>query len=382
LSENPASHAALAAARAKLAPYWLHSPPLFVATGGGEEPSQLCFLEPALADRVVLLAFWQSTSLLARAQAAMVARWQAAYGARGFLAVGIHTPEFEFARARAHVAAEAAAVGIRYPVALDQDGAMARALAVERWPHLVLLDPQGEVVFEHTAVSGVGEGALAGAAEPAIRAALLASRPGMALPPPVSGAPPPVDAGGTGVEAAPGSAAAVAPVSPDLPCGFLRGSLGNRESRLAATGGVVDCALEHRRASDVLYLAGRWQATRESWLAVPARGNPSRLLVRCRAGEVHAILGPHTLSDQAEVTVHLGGRPVPPAMHGPDLTLVPDPGAGTASRTRPISSPGLLHLLSVEEMGPLDLELVVAERPAHVYGLRFGPPRPRPAHDA
>ena len=388
MSETPSSPAPgpglpeeIAAARARLARYWIHSPPLFVATAAGDEPSQLCFLEPALADRVILLHFWQTTSLRARAQVATIVRWQAAYGARGFLAIGVHTPEFEFARERAHVLAEAAALGIRYPIALDQDGAMAGALGVERWPQLVLLDRHGEVVFEKGPADGADESSTAGEAEAAIRTALLAGGPGTALPAAVAAAPlvesDGRDAGDRPEGVAPQTAA---PVTPDLPGGFLRGTLGNRDSRLDATGGVVDCGAEGRRASDVIYLAGRWRATRESWVAVPAPGNPSRLLVRCRAGEVHAILGRDEASP-ATVTVRLAGRPVPPAMHGRDLTLAADPGAGEASRTRPITAPGLLHLVtSPDAIGPLEIELVIAEQPVHVYGVRFAPHRRTPRH--
>jgi Redoxin len=396
MSETPSSQPtpplteAIAAARARLAPYWIHSPPLFVVTTAGDEPSQLCFIEPALADRVILLAFWQTTSLPARAQAPAIARWQAAYAPSGFLTVGIHTPEFEFARERAHVAAAAAALGIRYPIALDQDGAIARALAVERWPHLVLLDRDGEVVFERAAsgpgASATEEGAEAEAeAEAAIRAALLTGRPGLALPPAMAAAPPAeAPSGASRGRPAPDvtTMRAAAPLSPDLACGFLRGRSGNRESRLDATGGVVECAAETRRASDVPYLAGRWRATRESWVAVPAPGHPSRLLLRCRAGEVHAILGPHD-TEPASVAILLAGRPLPPALYGRDVVLAPDstdPAAGEVSRTRPVAAPGLLHLVtSPSGSGPLDLELVVAERPVAIYGFRFAHPHaPQP----
>jgi len=130
---------------------WLNSEPLSMA---------------GLRGRVVLVDFWTYDCINCARTLPWLSRWYAAYASRGFVVVGVHTPEFAFERDPANVAAAVARFGIGYPVAEDGDWATWRAWGNHDWPTEYLIDQRGHVVRTH-----VGEGGYA-EMERAIRALL------------------------------------------------------------------------------------------------------------------------------------------------------------------------------------------------------------------
>ncbi len=67
--------------------------------------------------------------------------------------IGVHTPEFSFARDRSQVKAAVGRLGIRWPVVLDNEQQIWQAYANRYWPTLYLIDPDGYIRYRH-----VGEG--------------------------------------------------------------------------------------------------------------------------------------------------------------------------------------------------------------------------------
>jgi hypothetical protein len=61
----------------------------------------------------------------------------------------VHSPEFAFERVPKNVRAAVRKLGIRYPVALDNDFATWRAYANEYWPAKYLIDRTGRVRYVH-----------------------------------------------------------------------------------------------------------------------------------------------------------------------------------------------------------------------------------------
>ena len=57
--------------------------------------------------------------------------------------IGVHTPEFPHERDPSGVRAQVAALGISYPVVLDNDFAIWEALGNRYWPTLYLADRAG-----------------------------------------------------------------------------------------------------------------------------------------------------------------------------------------------------------------------------------------------
>lgn len=60
--------------------------------------------------------------------------------------IGIHTPEFEFEKARKRVVATVEKYNISYPVMMDNDYAYWNALHNKYWPSFYLVDRKGNIV--------------------------------------------------------------------------------------------------------------------------------------------------------------------------------------------------------------------------------------------
>jgi thiol-disulfide isomerase/thioredoxin len=97
--------------------------------------------------KVVLVDFWTYSCINCRRTIPYLNRWQSEYGPRGLEIVGIHTPEFGFEHARHNVADDVQALGIRYPVAQDNDFRTWKAWRNEAWPAFYLLDQSGRIVL-------------------------------------------------------------------------------------------------------------------------------------------------------------------------------------------------------------------------------------------
>jgi cytochrome c biogenesis protein CcdA/thiol-disulfide isomerase/thioredoxin len=145
---------------------WLNTP--------GGRPLSLA----ALRGKVVLVDFWTYSCINCQRALPHVEAWYRQYAKDGFVVVGVHTPEFAFEHVVSSVRAEAAALGVRYPVAIDDNYATWNAYDNEYWPADYLIDANGDVRHVH-----FGEGDYA-TTEQLIRQLLRAAHPGRSLPPP------------------------------------------------------------------------------------------------------------------------------------------------------------------------------------------------------
>jgi cytochrome c biogenesis protein CcdA/thiol-disulfide isomerase/thioredoxin len=130
-----------------------------------------------LRGRVVLLDFWTYSCINCLRTLPHLEAWDARYRAAGLTIVGVHTPEFQFEHDLGNVRGATKRLGVRYPVALDNDYVTWRAWGNQYWPAHYLIDARGHVRGAH-----FGEGAYR-ETERAIRTLLAAA--GHTLPPPV-----------------------------------------------------------------------------------------------------------------------------------------------------------------------------------------------------
>ena len=77
-----------------------------------------------------------------------VKAWAEEYGP-GLTVVGAHSPEFPFEHDPENIRSALAAMGIGYPVAVDNDFAIWRAFDNAYWPALYVVDAQGRVRYHH-----------------------------------------------------------------------------------------------------------------------------------------------------------------------------------------------------------------------------------------
>jgi cytochrome c biogenesis protein CcdA/thiol-disulfide isomerase/thioredoxin len=131
-----------------------------------------------LRGKVVLVDFWTYSCINCQRTLPHVEAWYKEYARYGLVVVGVHTPEFAFEHVVSNVRSQAAALGVHYPVAIDDNYATWGAYDNEYWPADYLIDASGDVRHVH-----FGEGDYA-TTEQLIRQLLVAAHPGRSLPPP------------------------------------------------------------------------------------------------------------------------------------------------------------------------------------------------------
>ena len=110
-----------------------------------------------LKAKVVLIDFWTYSCINCLRTLPYLKAWDAKYRNDGLIIIGVHAPEFAFERDPANVAKAIQDLGIRYPVALDNQYRLWSALHNQYWPAHYFVDAQGRIRYFH---HGEGEYAM------------------------------------------------------------------------------------------------------------------------------------------------------------------------------------------------------------------------------
>jgi thiol-disulfide isomerase/thioredoxin len=110
---------------------WLNSPPLTMES---------------LRGKVVLVQFWTYSCINCLRTFPYVTKWYEQYKDKGFVVVGVHTPEFAFEKEPANVETAIKRFGVTYPVAQDNQYLTWRAFGNQYWPAEYLIDKSGTIV--------------------------------------------------------------------------------------------------------------------------------------------------------------------------------------------------------------------------------------------
>jgi cytochrome c biogenesis protein CcdA/thiol-disulfide isomerase/thioredoxin len=102
-----------------------------------------------LRGKVVLIDFWTYSCINCLRTLPHVKAWDRTYRNRGLVVLGIHTPEFAFEHVPGNVDGAVRRLGIRYPVALDNDYGTWNAFRNQYWPAKYLIDRQGHLRYYH-----------------------------------------------------------------------------------------------------------------------------------------------------------------------------------------------------------------------------------------
>jgi thiol-disulfide isomerase/thioredoxin len=219
---------------------------------------------------IVLVDFWDYTCVNCIRTLPYVVAWDERYRQSGLAIVGVHAPEFSFAREGSHVAEAAAQFGLDYPIVLDNEYAIWRAYSNRFWPAKYLIDTKGRIRYYH-----FGEGAYQ-ETEVAIQGLIHELNPGASLPPPIE---PMRDSDRPG--------AVCYRVTPELYLGYARGNFGNPE------GVAQDQPHDYRdigpHVEGMSYLAGRWCVESESARAEAAG---AAISLRYTAKDVNLVMAP------------------------------------------------------------------------------------------
>ena len=236
---------------------------------------------------VVLIDFWDYTCVNCIRTLPYVVAWNKRYKDSGLVVVGVHAPEFSFAREGSHVAEAAARFGLEYPLVLDNDYTIWRAYSNRFWPAKYLVDAKGRIRYYHFGEGGYQE------TEVAIQGLLRELHPGASLPPPME---PVRDSDHPG--------AVCYRVTPELYLGHARGQFGNFEAV------VRDRPHDYRDAGPhvegMSYFAGKWRVEEET---ARSEAPGAAISLRYTAKDVNLVMAPPAgASVRAEVTLADGSR--------------------------------------------------------------------------
>ncbi|QAY72821.1 thioredoxin [Agromyces protaetiae] len=247
----------------------------------------------SLRGRVVLVDFWTYTCINWLRTAPYVKAWDAKYRDHGLTIVGVHTPEFGFESDHRNVEARTRALGVEYPVAIDDGYRVWESFANHYWPAVYLADAEGRIRFHHF---GEGEYAMT---EMAIQRLL-------------------VDAGaeaGSGPGAFDLDLVDVRPEGLEVAADWVH--LGSPETYLGY-GQSTGFAAEGRSPLDLPYefsvphlslnewgLSGTWTVARH---AVGLDGPTGRIAFRFRGRDVNLVMGPRVPGAEVPFQVLLDGH--------------------------------------------------------------------------
>lgn len=99
-----------------------------------------------LRGKLILLHFWNSTSAKSIRSVKFVKKIYAKYGKKNLVIIGIHEPEFDFAKDPKNIKYMIKKLGITYPIALDNDNKSAENFDNEYIPSMYLIDENGYVI--------------------------------------------------------------------------------------------------------------------------------------------------------------------------------------------------------------------------------------------
>jgi thiol-disulfide isomerase/thioredoxin len=307
---------------------WLNSPPLTTAD---------------LRGKVVLVDFWTYTCINWLRTLAYVRAWAEKYVDKGFVTVGVHTPEFPFERNVDNVRKSAKEMNVEYPIAIDSEYGVWRAFNNMYWPAAYFADAEGRIRHHQFGEGGYEE------CERAIQQLLHESGRDDVSDDLVS-----VDPEGFEVQADWENLE-----SPETYLGYEQGQ------NFASPGGVGFDEPRTYEVPDSLRLnawalSGDWTITGRASVLNRADG---RIAFRFHARDVHLVMGPPSQGASVPFRVFVDGDP-PAEAHGLD---VDEQGNGTVTQQR-------LHQL-IREPGSIadrTFEITFLEPGAEAYCFTFG----------
>jgi peroxiredoxin len=110
--------------------------------------------------KVVVLHFWTFGCINCRRNLPYYNRWREGFAEDELQIIGVHTPDTVGEADEAQLISQVEELGIKYPVAVDNDRATWKAYQNRYWPSIYLIDKQGRIRFrwdgelEHDAAGG------------------------------------------------------------------------------------------------------------------------------------------------------------------------------------------------------------------------------------
>lgn len=248
-----------------------------------------------LKRKVVLVDFWDYTCVNCIRTLPYLKEWNNRYKDDGLVIIGVHSPEFEFAKKRENVVEALNEFGVGYPVVMDNDFKIWNLFSNQYWPAKYLFDEDGTLRYVHFGEGGYGN------FEEAIQKLLKEMNPDVKLPAVME----PIRA-----TDAPG--AVCYRTTPETYLGYERGSIGNKEGY--SHNEIVSYAEPNKIVEDRFYLVGKWDIEPQ-FVRYAGEVDSGRLIMNYTAAEVNLVILPEfrTVSKDLhpfKVYVFQDGKPV------------------------------------------------------------------------
>ena len=306
---------------------WINSPPL---------------TREQLRGKVVVIDFWTYSCINCLRSIPYVRAWYDRYKDDGLVVIGVHAPEFAFERDFANVQKAVRDLGITYPVALDNDWHLWRALKNNYWPAHYFIDALGRVRYYHHGEGSYDE------SERVIRQLLTEA-----------GRPPSMRMAGAEANEAAEMAASGKVRSPETYIGYARA-----DGFVSPGGQAKDQAKDYSIPSALELnqwaLGGRWSIAPQ---AATAQSPGGRIAFRFHARDLHLVLGPAADGKPVRFRVTIDGH-VPDADAGADIK--PD-GTGIVTDER------LYQLIRLKgEVADHDFVIEFVDPEVRAFAFTFG----------
>ncbi len=308
----------------------------------------------SLGGKVVLFDFWDYTCVNCIRTLPYLKEWYKRYSGDGLVIIGVHSPEFQFAKKRRNLEKAAEKFGLMYPIVMDNDFKLWNEFGNQSWPEEYLFDANGVLRYNH-----IGEGEY-GNTEGMIQKLLKESDPKLSFPPvmqPVR----PTDVPG---------AVCYLPTA-ETYLGYERGHIGNGE------GHADDKILEYPRPKTVkkdrFYLVGKWEV-HPQYVRYAGKSGNGRLLINYAASSVNLVIRPDSagavdknIHHSFRVYVYEDGLPVPEGERPADMR------SDHSGRTYiAVTFPGMYDIISGKDFGRHDLTLEPGSDAFAAYAFTFG----------
>ena len=248
----------------------------------------------------ILIDFWDYTCVNCVRTLPYVTEWHRRYEQYGLTVVGVHTPEFSFARNPDHVKAAIAHLALDYPIVLDAEYEIWKGFANHYWPAKYFIDGEGKIRARHYGEGGYVE------SEQLIQF-MLAEQEGFDAALPEVMEP---------VRAEDVVGAVCYRVTPELYCGYARGLIGNVGALVPDRPHTYVDPGKHMEGT--LYFEGDWLLQQESASRPFGAKGTSRMHLDYMAADLNLVLHPPLTGETAEIRVLLDGQP-PGALAGEDV---------------------------------------------------------------
>jgi thiol-disulfide isomerase/thioredoxin len=300
----------------------------------------------ALRGQVVLIDFWDYTCVACLRTIPYLAEWHRRYRDYGLVIIGVHTPEFSFARNPETVDGAIHRLSIPYPVVTDNEYLVWGAFANREWPSKYLIDRDGYIRHTH-----VGEGDYI-AIEHAIQALLVEAGYHGDFPFPMDA-----------VHETDKPGAVCYRTSPKIHTGYVRGMIGNVEGfNLNST---IEYADPKVYVDGRFYAHGRWLIERDY---IQYQGGPDAegsIILPYHSAEVNVIVKSEE-AQTLQVFVEQDDHPLSRESGGEDISF-DEHGKSILE----VTDPRMYNLVKNREFGQHTLGLITASNAFTVYAFSF-----------